>query len=87
VVSRRHQPVDGAGLARVALTFTHEEDDRAAAYIRPVATGRFDPLSIPTMVVPWDEAATAWLQPATKLVVTRAVVEAPSDLRAQHSSG
>lgn len=30
---------------------------------------RFDPLAIPTTVVDWDDAADAWLEPATKLVV------------------
>ena len=33
------------------------------------AAGRFDPLAIDTTVVPFDAAAEAWLQPATKLVV------------------
>ena len=36
-----------------------------------VSSGGFDPLHVPTTVVPWDEAADAWLAPATKLVVTR----------------
>lgn len=36
-----------------------------------VVAGRFDPLAIPTTVVPWDEASTAWLEPATKLVLAR----------------
>jgi len=36
-----------------------------------VAAGRLDPLAIPTTVVPWDEAPKAWLEPATKLVLTR----------------
>ncbi|MFM7536248.1 MAG: alcohol dehydrogenase catalytic domain-containing protein [Acidimicrobiales bacterium] len=36
-----------------------------------VASGRFDPLSIPTTVVDWGDAAEAWLAPATKLVVAR----------------
>lgn len=31
----------------------------------------FDPLSIPTTVVDWNDAAEAWLEPATKLVVRR----------------
>jgi len=34
-----------------------------------VATGRLDPLAIPTTVVPWDEAPAAWLE--TKLVLAR----------------
>ena len=34
------------------------------------ADGRFDPLAIDTTVVAFDDAAEAWLQPATKLVVT-----------------
>jgi alcohol dehydrogenase len=36
-----------------------------------VAAGRLDPLAIPTTVVPWEEAPAAWLEPATKLVLTR----------------
>lgn len=36
-----------------------------------VASGRFDPLAVPTTVAPWDEAADAWLSPATKLVLQR----------------
>ncbi len=36
------------------------------------AAGRFDPLAIPTTVVPWDRADEAWLAPATKLVLERA---------------
>jgi threonine dehydrogenase-like Zn-dependent dehydrogenase len=36
-----------------------------------VADGRLDPLAVPTTVVPWDQAAEAWLEPATKLVVDR----------------
>jgi alcohol dehydrogenase len=36
-----------------------------------VAAGRLDPLAIPTTVVPWDQAPTAWLEPATKLVLAR----------------
>jgi alcohol dehydrogenase len=31
--------------------------------------GRFDPLAIDTTVVPFEAAAEAWLEPATKLVV------------------
>jgi alcohol dehydrogenase len=33
--------------------------------------GAFDPLAVPTTVVPVDAAAEAWLQPATKLVLHR----------------
>ena len=36
-----------------------------------VASGRLDPLAIPTTIVPWDRADEAWLEPATKLVVQR----------------
>jgi hypothetical protein len=36
-----------------------------------VAEGRFDPLAVPTTVVPWDRADEAWLEPATKLVLER----------------
>jgi threonine dehydrogenase-like Zn-dependent dehydrogenase len=36
-----------------------------------VAAGRLDPLAVPTTIVPWDQAAEAWLEPATKLVVQR----------------
>lgn len=35
------------------------------------ATGVLRPLDIPTTVVDWADAATAWLSPATKLVVAR----------------
>ena len=41
------------------------------AVLALVSSGAFDPLCVPTTVVPWDEAADAWLAPATKLVVTR----------------
>lgn len=34
-------------------------------------TTGFDPLDIPTTVVDWNEAADAWLEPATKLVIRR----------------
>ncbi len=34
-------------------------------------TTAFDPLAIPTTIRPWSEAADAWLQPTTKLVITR----------------
>ena len=36
-----------------------------------VASQRLDPLRIPTTVVPWDQAPSAWLEPATKLVLVR----------------
>lgn len=36
-----------------------------------VARGGLDPLTVPTTVVPWDRGDEAWLQPATKLVLTR----------------
>ncbi len=36
-----------------------------------VASGRLDPLAIPTTIVPWEEAPRAWLEPTTKLVVVR----------------
>jgi threonine dehydrogenase-like Zn-dependent dehydrogenase len=36
-----------------------------------VAAGKLDPLAVPTTIVPWDQAAEAWLEPATKLVVQR----------------
>jgi hypothetical protein len=36
-----------------------------------VASKRLDPLLVPTRVVPWDQAPTAWLEPATKLVPVR----------------
>ncbi len=35
------------------------------------AQGRFDPLAVPTTIVPWDRADEAWLAPATKLVLER----------------
>lgn len=35
------------------------------------ASGAFDPLAVPTTTVPFDDAAEAWLQPATKLVLQR----------------
>lgn len=38
-----------------------------------VSAGRLDPGVIPTTVVPWDRADEAWLEPATKLVVSRTV--------------
>jgi hypothetical protein len=36
-----------------------------------VAAGRLDPTAVPTTLATWDDAAAAWLEPATKLVVTR----------------
>jgi threonine dehydrogenase-like Zn-dependent dehydrogenase len=39
--------------------------------IELVAAGRLDPTAVPTTLAAWDAAAEAWLEPATKLVVTR----------------
>jgi alcohol dehydrogenase len=39
--------------------------------IELVTSGRLDPLSVPTTIIPWDQAADAWLVPATKLVLQR----------------
>jgi threonine dehydrogenase-like Zn-dependent dehydrogenase len=36
-----------------------------------VEAGSLDPLTIPTTIVPWDQAADAWLEPSTKLVLAR----------------
>ncbi len=36
-----------------------------------LTTTAFNPLAIPTTIRPWGEAAGAWLQPATKLVIAR----------------
>jgi hypothetical protein len=36
-----------------------------------LTTTAFNPLAIPTTIRPWGEAVGAWLQPATKLVITR----------------
>ena len=36
-----------------------------------VATGTLDPSVVPATVVPWGDADRAWLEPATKLVVSR----------------
>ena len=36
-----------------------------------LTTTAFNPQAIPTTIRPWSEAADAWLQPATKLVITR----------------
>lgn len=42
------------------------------AVVDLVTGAGFDPLAVPLRVVPWEEAAEAWLGPATKLVVERA---------------
>ena len=39
--------------------------------LRLVSTGELDPLAIPTTIAPWEQAAEAWLTPATKLIVQR----------------
>jgi alcohol dehydrogenase len=39
--------------------------------IELVASGRLDPAAIPTTTVTWADAAKAWLEPATKLVISR----------------
>ena len=36
-----------------------------------IASGRLRPQDVTTRVVPWRDAAQAWLEPAIKLVVTR----------------
>jgi threonine dehydrogenase-like Zn-dependent dehydrogenase len=36
-----------------------------------VANGIVDPATVPTTVVPWDQADRAWLEPAIKLVIDR----------------
>ena len=41
------------------------------AVLELAASGAFDPLAVPTTTVPFDRAADVWLQPATKLVLTR----------------
>lgn len=41
------------------------------AVLELAATGVFDPLSVPVTTAPFDDAADAWLAPATKLVLTR----------------
>jgi len=47
----------------------------AAALLREVMplieSGRLRPQEVTTRVVPWEDAPRAWLEPATKLVVTR----------------
>jgi threonine dehydrogenase-like Zn-dependent dehydrogenase len=45
--------------------------------LRLFAEGRFDPLAVPTTIVPWDQADDAWLEPATKLVLERQPAAAP----------
>lgn len=42
------------------------------AVLEHVAAGRFDPASVPITEVDWADAADAWLEPAVKLVVSRA---------------
>ena len=39
--------------------------------LKLLTTTAFNPLAIPTTIRPWSEAADAWLQPTTKLVITR----------------
>lgn len=56
------------------ITFhTSRADSRR--YLREVlnlvATGRIDPLAVPTTIVRWDEAPGRWLEPALKMVVVR----------------
>jgi alcohol dehydrogenase len=41
------------------------------AVLELAASGAFDPLAVPTTVVPFEDAADAWLAPATKLVLVR----------------
>lgn len=41
------------------------------AVLELAASGAIDPLAVPTTTVPFDDAAEAWLAPATKLVLTR----------------
>jgi alcohol dehydrogenase len=41
------------------------------AVLELAASGAFDPLAVPTTTVPFDDAAQAWLAPATKLVLVR----------------
>ena len=36
-----------------------------------VATGRLDPLAVPTTVVDWEQADRRWLEPAIKMIVRR----------------
>lgn len=56
------------------ITVTLSRADSRAhlpAVLDLAASGAFDPLAVPTTVVPFDDAADAWLQPATKLVLQR----------------
>jgi threonine dehydrogenase-like Zn-dependent dehydrogenase len=48
-------------------------DSRAhlATVLALVGQGVFDPAAVPITVAPWEQAATAWLQPAVKLVLQR----------------
>lgn len=39
--------------------------------LRLLATTGFDPLTVPTTIRPWEQAATAWPEPAIKLVLAR----------------
>ena len=41
------------------------------AVLQLAASGAFDPLAVPTTTVAFDDAAEAWLAPATKLVLVR----------------
>ena len=57
------------------ITFhTSRADSRRflPAVLELVATGRVDPLAVPTTVLPWEDADRAWLEPATKLVFAHA---------------
>ena len=38
-----------------------------------VATGRLDPLAVPTTVVDWEQADRRWLESAIKMVVARGI--------------
>jgi alcohol dehydrogenase len=51
------------------------------AVIELVASGRVNPAAIPTTTVAWSEAAEAWLEPATKLVVSRRSMRAEEPRR------
>ena len=56
----------------VTLHVSRADSRRLLPEVLPlVAGGRYDPLAVPTTIVPWEEAARAWLEPATKLVLTR----------------
>jgi threonine dehydrogenase-like Zn-dependent dehydrogenase len=39
------------------------------AVLELIDDGALDPFTIPTTIVPWDQAAEVWLEPATKLVL------------------